>query len=441
MFFELKAVLQFLFDLAVVFWFFRPVTTQVRPARRAAAAQAVLLLTFPLYFVSGLTFIVRILIRFAVYFAALTVSGVRSLLRNVYLSVLVSILFMACQNIFFSPKLVDIYRGTYRFTGVRSVDLAACIVIQWVVYILVFFYIRKMIKLDKLQRFEPVEWMVAAVALITEVYIKQALPTVSSTEGEHVEITIFSVILNIVVVAFLGSFERYIHEKKRSEEMRLQEVMNEAYFKNLELKKQRDEDVRRLHHDMKNHLLAIEKMAGSGDCRVTEYIGELAGALEPYESLVETGNELLNGILSEKQALARTKEIDLEIQADCSGLKAVSDMDLCTIFGNALDNAIEACEKVEPAEERVIRVRTESLAGQTFITFMNSCTGTVTMENGLPQTTKKDKNMHGIGIRSIRRALEKYGGTLRMKSEPDRFTLTVMIPMSGQATNTGDHLS
>ena len=180
---------------------------------------------------------------------------------------------------------------------------------------------------------------------------------------------------------------------------------------------------------MKNHLLAIEKLAGEGSERMGEYIGSLAEQLDPYESLVETGNELLNGILAEKQALAKTKKIDLEIQADCKELGFVKDTDLCTIFGNALDNAIEACEKVEKAEDRSIRVKTELLAGQMVIAFTNTYQGEVTLSNGMPLTSKKDKKNHGIGLRSIRRTLEKYNGTLRLKPDADRFTLTVVIPL------------
>ena len=426
--FEFKAVLQYIFDIAIVVWFLKPVWESEEDRRRLFAGAAVLLLTAPLYFLTNFVYYTRVLLRFAVYLAAMNVAGIKSFLRTVFFSGLLTLLFTASQNIFFSPRLFKIYRGTFVFTGVRAADLIICLAIQWVVYLLVFYYVGSMLKLDRLTRFEPIEWMVLFIALAVEFYIKQALPSVTDTEGEHIEITVFSIILSVVLVAFLGSFVRYLHEKRRAEEMRLQEVMNQAYFRNLELQKQRDEDIRRLHHDMKNHLLALENMAGTDKNRLTEYLGQLTAQLEPYESLVETGNELLNGILSEKLALARSKDIDLEIQADCSGLGFVSDTDLCTIFGNALDNAIEACEKVEPKEDRAIRVKSELIAGQFFITVTNSYAGTVEMNGGLPQTTKKDKAMHGIGIRSIKRALEKYSGTLTLHPGDRKFTFTVVIP-------------
>ena len=426
---ELKAILQLVFDIAAVILFFRPISRQTEQTRRIVLSCVLLLITAPLYFLQDIPYASRIIIRLLAYFLSLTVLDSRDLFRNIYVSALVTVMFTTAQNIFFSPLLFEIYRGTKIFTGVHAADLIICLLIQWAVYALMFFYMNRMIKIDKLHRIEFVEWMVLVFAFACEFYIKQALPAVNSKEGEHFELTVFSVILNIAVIAFLGSFERYTHEKRRAEEMRLQEVMNQAYFKNLELKKQRDEDVRRLHHDMKNHLLAIEKMSEGGSERINEYIGSLIGELEPYERLVETGNELLNGILSEKLAMAKSKNISLEIQADCSDLGFVSDTDLCTIFGNALDNAIEACEKVEPAEDRVIRVKSESLAGNAFITVTNSCVGTVDISGGIPITTKKDKSMHGIGIRSIKRTLEKYSGDLHMKTENGRFTLTVALPL------------
>ncbi len=426
--FEPKALLQMCFDICLVLLFFKPLMKET-VLSRAIIGTICLLLTAPLYFSTGLTYFLRVLIRFLVYLIALNAAGIKDLRRTTYFAALVTVLFTACQNIFFSPKLFEIYRGTMHFSGKRLPDLIFCILIQWAVYIAAFYYIHKLLKLDKIDRFEPVEWMVLGFAILCEFYIKQALPAVNSTEGEHIEITVFSVILNVVVIAFLGSFVRYVHEKKALEEVRLQEAINEAYFRNLQLQKERDEEVRRLHHDMKNHLLAIEKLAGEGSERMGEYIGSLAEQLDPYESLVETGNELLNGILAEKQALARSKGIDLEIQADCSSLGFMSDTDLCTIFGNALDNAIEACEKVERQEDRSIRVKTEALAGQIIIAFTNTYLGSITMSNGLPETSKSDKKMHGIGLRSIRRTLEKYNGTLRLKPDADRFTLTVVIPL------------
>ncbi len=428
--FELKAILQFAFDIAIVIFFFRPLARQAKSHTLYYIGMACLLLTAPLYFYTGFQYYTRVLLRFAVYWIALSVSGVRSLLRNVYFAALVTTLFTACQNVFFSPRLVGIYRGTQIFTGSRSLDFFICLLIQWAVYNLVFWYTASLLRLDRIDRFEPIEWTVLLLAVVCEFYIKQALPSVSSTEGEHTELTVFSVILSIVVVAFLASFLRYLHEKKAADEMRLQEAINQAYFRNLELQKERDEEVRRLHHDMKNHLLAIEKLSVENNReKVGEYIGNLAAELDPYESLVETGNELLNGILAEKQALARSKGIDLEIQADCSALSFVKDTDLCTIFGNALDNAIEACEKIERPEDRSIRVKTELLAGQMIIAFTNTFSGNVTISNGLPVTSKADKKMHGIGLRSIRRTLEKYDGTLRLKPDENRFTLTVAIPV------------
>ena len=425
--FQNKAILQLVFDIAAVILFLRPAMKK-RPLWRVVLSCALLLLTLPLYISMDLTYVFRVILRLAVYMISLTVLQPHNIVNNAFLSALITVMFTAAQNIFFSPLLVNLYRGTEFFTGVRVVDTVIGL-LQWAVYAMVFYYMYRMVKTDRLSRIEVIEWMVLALLFAIEIYIKQALPAVSTKDGDHFELTVFSVILNIAVIAFLGSFIRYLHEKRRTEEMHLQEVMNEAYFKNLELKKQRDEDIRRLHHDIKNHLLAIGKMSEGGSERVNDYIGSLIGELEPYESLVETGNELLNGILSEKLSAAKSKGISLEIQADCSGLGFVSDTDLCTIFGNALDNAIEACEKVEPAEDRVIRVKSEALAGHEFITVTNSCVGTVDVSGGIPFTTKEDKKLHGIGIRSMKRTLEKYSGDLIIKPEKGRFTLAITIPL------------
>lgn len=426
--FELKAILQFFFDVLLVLWAVSPLAKTEEEKKQLALCAVCLLLTAPLYFFVSVVYFLRVLFRFSVYVLAIWLISREPPAKCVYLASLLTVLFTATQNVFFSPLLLNIYRCSWVFTGVRSFDFAFCIAIQWSVYAIVFFYTFSMIKIDRLGQTEPVEWMIIALAITCELYIKQALPIVSSAGGDTRVITVFSVILNLMMIAFLGSFVRFLRERRRTEEIRLQEAMNTAYFNSLEMRKQCDEDVRRLYHDMKNHLLALDRMAASDSERISAYIGAMAKGLEPYENLIETGNELLNGILSEKMAKAAKRSIRMEIQADCRMFSFIDDMDLCTIFGNALDNAIEACEKVDPPEERSIRVKSLLIADQIFLTVVNSCLGKVDLTYGLPLTTKKEAGMHGVGLRSIRRCLEKYNGNLRCKAEDGRFTLTIGIP-------------
>ena len=108
-------------------------------------------------------------------------------------------------------------------------------------------------------------------------------------------------------------------------------------------------------------------------------------------------------------------------------------MDLVTIFGNAVDNATEALKKInETDNERFLFIKSSSFANNTVVRFQNRFEGIVELRNGNPVTSKKDADMHGIGISSIRNAVSRYGGTVSVKADNDsrQFTLVVMLPES-----------
>ena len=117
--------------------------------------------------------------------------------------------------------------------------------------------------------------------------------------------------------------------------------------------------------------------------------------------------------------------------ADGSGMRFLDVMDLCSIFGNALDNAIEYEKKIGDPEKRLIKVTVYNQNRFLLIRIENYCEETIPLRDGLPVTTKKDPAIHGYGLKSIRHAAEKYGGSLNVTQEPPWFVLTVLIPAEG----------
>jgi sensor histidine kinase regulating citrate/malate metabolism len=191
-------------------------------------------------------------------------------------------------------------------------------------------------------------------------------------------------------------------------------------------------DIRRLYHDVKNHLLAIRSMAGS-EGEINDYLSELLPKFEGYETQVRTGNETVDAILSEKIQLAYADGIRFNVCLDLERLDHIRAVDLVTIFGNAVDNAIEALRNTEEGDNgRFLFIKSSTFANNTVIRFQNRFAGTVELNNGDPVTSKKDADMHGIGISSIRNAVSRYGGTVNVKADNDSrlFTLVVMLPES-----------
>ena len=192
---------------------------------------------------------------------------------------------------------------------------------------------------------------------------------------------------------------------------------------------QASDDIRRLYHDVKNHLLAIQSMSGS-EGEINDYLSELLPKFEGYETQVKTGNQTVDAILSEKIQLTHADGIRFNICLDLASLGHIRTVDLVTIFGNAVDNAVEALRKLDDTEEKYLYIKSAAFAGNIVIRFENRFAGRVEMKNGVPVTSKKDSDMHGIGIRSIENAASRYGGTVSVKADNEnrQFTLIVMLP-------------
>ena len=147
-----------------------------------------------------------------------------------------------------------------------------------------------------------------------------------------------------------------------------------------------------------------------------------------YDSVVNTENEYLNTVLTEKSLLCKKNSITLTCIADGNILGFMDAVDLYTLFGNALDNAMEAVMKLK-AEERFINLLLYEKAGLIFIQIENYFQGEIQMEEGLPVTTKTEKAYHGFGVKSIVEIVEKYHGFVTIETENQIFLLRITIPV------------
>lgn len=184
--------------------------------------------------------------------------------------------------------------------------------------------------------------------------------------------------------------------------------------------------INRKYHDLK-HQIGIIRLEQNADRR-EEYLRQLEDGVQGYELVNNTGNPILDTILSAKQLYCQQHEISMTVVADGKSLSALEVMDICSIFGNALDNAIESVEKLSDPEKRLIRVAVYTKGGLLMIRVENYFETELQRTSGGFQTTKRDKQNHGYGIRSIRYVAEKYGGSMDISTEDNWFNLKVLLP-------------
>lgn len=178
-------------------------------------------------------------------------------------------------------------------------------------------------------------------------------------------------------------------------------------------------------HDLKHQVAALKHIHNPE--QRNEVIDSIQQSVMIYDAMLKTGNEILDTVLTEKSLLCNQHKITFICIADGGLLSFMDAVDLYTLFGNALDNAIEASRPL-PEELRMIDLQVRQKAGLILITVTNRFDGTLEMGDGLPQTRKRDKDWHGFGLKSIHMMAEKYGGLLDIRAEDGVFTLKVTIP-------------
>lgn len=179
-------------------------------------------------------------------------------------------------------------------------------------------------------------------------------------------------------------------------------------------------------HDLKHQIAALRDMPAGSERDKT--IGELERAVLIYGSMARTGNPALDTVLTEKSLLCEGRSIEFTCMVDEGCLEGIGPVDLYTLFGNALDNAIEAAERLDDPEDRMISLRVERQGAFTRICVENTCAGSVALVGGLPATSKSDAGYHGFGLKSIQMIVERLGGNMVITPREGLFTLSILLP-------------
>ena len=154
---------------------------------------------------------------------------------------------------------------------------------------------------------------------------------------------------------------------------------------------------------------------------------DLEESVSIYDSRIETGSPLLNVLLTEKSLFCEQNSINLSCMIDGEKLGFIEEGDLYCLFGNLVDNALEAVKNIKEPARRVIDLVVKSKDGLLLVQEENYFDGKLTFEDGLPVTTKEDKDRHGFGMRSLRLIARKYGGELTAFTEGDVFHLNIIF--------------
>ena len=208
-------------------------------------------------------------------------------------------------------------------------------------------------------------------------------------------------------------------------EIEMLRQLMEAQYANYQMDKQSVALVQQKYHDLKHQIAYLRADLTSGE--KLAYLDQMEEELKSFEVQNDTGNRVLDTILSAKQLQCQSQHISMHCVADGSCLGFMDVMDLSALFGNTLDNAIESAAQV-PQDSRLIEVSVGQRKGFIVIMVGNSCAVLPEFEKGLPKTSKGDTRYHGFGTRSIQDTAKKYGGRALFSAEDGWFELKVVLP-------------
>lgn len=237
-------------------------------------------------------------------------------------------------------------------------------------------------------------------------------------------------VLMLMSVSILLLLSVKQQQAKRFREMNeLSKKYMTAQAKHFEQSRAADTEMRALRHDMKNHITVMKGLFDSGKTdELGEYLSELGTAFSDTQAVNITGNEIADAIISEKKKYAKINGANLAAEGSLKGLE-ISAVTLCTVLSNLLDNAIEAAAQTDT--ERIVTLSAKKSGSFYYICISNPTVNSIDTSADIP-TSKPDSAGHGLGLKSVRKTVEKCGGTLELAckeiSSGYIFTAEVILP-------------
>ncbi len=237
----------------------------------------------------------------------------------------------------------------------------------------------------------------------------------------------YGILMLVAIFVLLLVLETLYHDLSQSFVKNTSEFQNQIMLHHYEEVKSVYLNMRGWRHDYHNHIQSIKAYLSlhQYDC-VEDYLQQLELDLKKVDHLVRSGNLMVDAILNSKLTLASNRNIPVVCKVMMPEYLSISDVDLCVMLGNLLDNAMEACEPLEE-EKRFIRIYSDIVHSQFYFSILNSADEELTFQQKNYISDKRGE--HGHGMKRVKLTVDKYEGYLNLKNEPGVFASEIMIPL------------
>lgn len=214
----------------------------------------------------------------------------------------------------------------------------------------------------------------------------------------------------------------------RQVDRRISNYQNDLLNRHIEEVEQMYRQVRGWRHDYRNHIQMMKAHLDAGRYEDLDHYLQLLGEdLASVDTVIKTGNVMVDAILNSKLNLAASQNITVNAKATVPPALSVEPLDICVILGNLMDNAIEACMRIADSEKRFIRVYMGTHKGQFYISVTNAASEF--RRKGQSYLSTKSQVGHGFGLMRIDRITTKYGGAVNRQSEEGVFATEILLPI------------
>lgn len=366
------------------------------------------------YFWIGDYFNAGLLVVFCLTFAAILLS----------FKVSPAVLLLACiasyimQNLGY--QVVEVFRYTAFGEEMTVAYRVTSIAVNLIIYLAISFLLRRVFcRADDLL---PSRAFVAIFSAISILIIVGFSTFITLLDHTNSLLHVYAVICCSLLICEMVN--ACLRKKANIEKQKIEEIYQKAEWQ-YERSQNSIDLINRKCHDLRHELEALR--AGVSIEEKAAYMGELERIIDTYDMAVHTGNRTLDTILTEKHEVCILKKIEFSYSTDGACIDFFQTIDLYTMLGNALDNAIEAEEREEGAM-RYIYVGIKGERDMVVINIENFCSQPLVLEKGMPVTSKSNAENHGYGLKSIQQIAKKYAGQCTWILKDDRFVLNLLFP-------------
>lgn len=305
------------------------------------------------------------------------------------------------------------------------------IIVYWVALIggdllCYYFYLRKFVKNNELKTNNINLIIFCGFLLVATIFLHSigsfmVMTGVNEATAKVHLSAVISLMSAVVCVVVMDNLFNNANNKKLETDIIKVKHLWEEDRKHYDLSKQYIEQINLKYHDLKYALNSALKDKSN--------LEDISNCIKEYDSFVKTGNETLDVLINEKSIVCNGLDIQLACIADGDIINHLNPVDIYSLLGNAIDNAIEAVINFADADKKYIELMMRRSGDMALIGVENPIENIPVFKNGLPQTTKPDKENHGFGLKSMKMIVEKYKGYMSINTDNSTFSLQIALPI------------